>query len=214
MPLKDATVGARRPVSCRHPYIILLLLILCSAIFYSHVIKFNTTSSSSLLDADIYIDIDAPTLSVATTDEYTPISSTPTYPIRDEADYIIHKSYTETYARMFNCQDNIIEKDCIALIVANIINYKKEETTNNTATAHTYPWWFQTLLRDIPSNGAYGFWHHFSTNATYPSIKFCAIGKNGSTEWRKIFKASHKILFICCFYALYICSKSHSLFRH
>ena len=195
--MKDVIVGARRPIlSCRHPYITLLLLILCSLIFYSHVIKFNKTSSSSLFDD---VDLDAPTLSVATTDEYTPISSATTYPIRDEADYIIQKSYTETYARiMYHCQDdNVIEKDCIALIVENMEHEKQETTNNSTTTAHTYPWWFRTLLRDIPTNGAYGFWHHFSTNATYPSIKFCAIGKNGSTEWRKVFKASHKSLFIC-----------------
>jgi hypothetical protein len=111
----------------------------------------------------------------------------------DEADFIIHRAYDETYARMADCQDNQIEKDCIQKIVDQFkqqrIDYTQQTEPTETDAPTPLPWWFQTLLRDIPTNGAYGFWHHFSTSATNPPIKFCAIGKNGSTEWRKVFKA-------------------------
>jgi len=124
----------------------------------------------------------------------------------DEADYIIQRAYAETYARMAPCRDDYIETDCIQTVV-NHFNQQKieqnqqileqldnssrnESMSSNTESKLTpLPWWFQTLLRDVPINGAFGFWHHFSTTSTTPPIKFCAIGKNGSTEWRKIFKA-------------------------
>ncbi|KAL3810158.1 hypothetical protein ACHAXA_004274 [Cyclostephanos tholiformis] len=55
---------------------------------------------------------------------------------------------------------------------------------------HPYPWWFVTLLRDLPSSGVYGPWHELDTSSTIPRpLKFCAIGKNGCTEWRKVFKS-------------------------
>ena len=68
---------------------------------------------------------------------------------------------------------------------------------------HPYPWWFATLLRDMPTNGVFGPWHELttanlaattmntddSTASTSTPLKFCSIGKNGCTEWRGIFKA-------------------------
>jgi hypothetical protein len=71
---------------------------------------------------------------------------------------------------------------------------------------HPYPWWFATLLRDMPTNGVFGPWHELTnanlaaatmnTDDTTPppnggigGLKFCSIGKNGCTEWRGIFKA-------------------------
>jgi len=101
---------------------------------------------------------------------------------------------------MYNCPDDVIEKECILQVVekqTEQLQLQNQNTTNINTNAkykvpidHPYPWWFQSLLRDIPTNGAYGFWHHFSTIATKSQhpIKYCAIGKNGSTEWRKIFK--------------------------
>eukprot|EP00571_Detonula_confervacea_P000983 CAMPEP_0172330648 /NCGR_PEP_ID=MMETSP1058-20130122/61513_1 /TAXON_ID=83371 /ORGANISM="Detonula confervacea, Strain CCMP 353" /LENGTH=273 /DNA_ID=CAMNT_0013047873 /DNA_START=497 /DNA_END=1318 /DNA_ORIENTATION=- len=119
------------------------------------------------------------------------------YPI-DEAEFIIQKSYGETYARMPPCKEGMIEKECIALVVKHL--HQNQNQNNATAnhvkqnshyfqvpSDHPYPWWFETLLRDIPTNGAYGSWHHFSTLSTDPPLRFCAIGKNGSSEWRKIF---------------------------
>ena len=68
---------------------------------------------------------------------------------------------------------------------------------------HPYPWWFATLLRDMPTNGVFGPWHELTTanladttmntddgtTSTSTPLKFCSIGKNGCTEWRGIFKA-------------------------
>ena len=176
-----------------HPKIVLLFAstLLCSIISYTYILNLvhQHHNSSLSLPIDI-IDIDAPSNQ---------------QPIVDEADFIIRKSYSESYGRMFTCPDGIIEKDCIAKVVENIkkqqqssqnktaSTYNEEVHQNAQPSQHPYPWWFTTLLRDIPSNGAYGFWHHFSTVSTNTTpIKFCAIGKNGSTEWRKVFKALTK----------------------
>lgn len=127
------------------------------------------------------------------------VSSTAIYerPI-DEADFIIQRAYAETYARMARCEDSEVENDCIIKVVdafrQQTLQYNQQTEPFENANAQNVdapqplPWWFQTLLRDIPTNGAYGFWHHFSTSSTIPPMKFCAIGKNGSTEWRKVFK--------------------------
>jgi len=163
--------------------ILFIILIICSTISYTYVT--NLTTKQSLLPD---FDFDAP--SSTTQQQQQPY---------DEADYIIQKSYSETYARMYNCPDDVIEKQCILQIVEKQTEQlqQNQNTTNINTNAkykvpidHPYPWWFQSLLRDIPTNGAYGFWHHFSTIATKSQqpIKYCAIGKNGSTEWRKIFK--------------------------
>ena len=112
----------------------------------------------------------------------------------DEADFIIQRAYAQTYARMADCEYNVIEKDCTQRIIdefqkQQLDHNQQQEFSNANNNLQPLPWWFQTLLRDIPTNGAYGFWHHFSTSSTSPPIRFCAIGKNGSTEWRKVFKA-------------------------
>eukprot|EP00956_Cyclotella_meneghiniana_P025717 scaffold54255_cov51-Cyclotella_meneghiniana.AAC.1 len=114
----------------------------------------------------------------------------------DEAHFIIQHAYAETYGRMADCNDDLVESACIQMIVDQFkqqsteYNRQSIDSDNlNVSAIQPLPWWFQTLLRDIPTNGAYGFWHHFSTSSTVPPMKFCAIGKNGSTEWRKVFKA-------------------------
>ena len=73
--------------------------------------------------------------------------------------------------------------------------YKKRSTTSTRPTQAgiiptSHPFHggfkqFQTLLRDLPTSGAYGFWHHFST--TEPTFNFCTIGKVATTEWRRVF---------------------------
>lgn len=147
----------------------------------------------------------------------------------DEAQFIIQKSYAESYGRMMSCEPHIIENDCIKLVIDDIImkqqhvlQQQQRAYINNTMNAnapedvifvsklsslsssqnsistsiqqsipddHPYPWWFTTLLRDILTNGVYGPWHHFSTVGTTPPIRFCAMGKNACTEWRRVFKA-------------------------
>ncbi len=75
--------------------------------------------------------------------------------------------------------------------IATTESASSSSTDNNNYNHHHpyYPWWFVTLLRDVLTNGAYGPWHHFSTVGTTPPIRFCAIGKNACTEWRRVFKA-------------------------
>ncbi|KAL3801054.1 hypothetical protein HJC23_002347 [Cyclotella cryptica] len=170
-----------------------------SIISYYNTLKLSTASSLVLVGNDVPSSL------------LDPRSLLPLYrnsgtnPL-DEADFIIQRAYAETYARMAPCKGNEIETDCIRTVVNHFNQQKNEhnqqitEQLDNSSQIESIlshpnskltplPWWFQTLLRDIPINGAYGFWHHFSTSSTTPPIKFCAIGKNGSTEWRKVFKA-------------------------
>mmetsp|Transcript_1660 Transcript_1660/g.3676 ORF Transcript_1660/g.3676 Transcript_1660/m.3676 type:complete len:421 (-) Transcript_1660:445-1707(-) len=115
----------------------------------------------------------------------------------DEANTIIRKSYEETYAHILPCEDDIRPssgKACMQktidyfntpTITKDLHNTANNSSTYTISTIPTIPWWFQTLLRDIPTNGAYGFWHHFYT--TQPPLNFCTIEKCGTTEWRKAF---------------------------
>jgi hypothetical protein len=129
----------------------------------------------------------------------------------DEAEFIIRKSYAETYGRMPRCGDDAIGRDCIALAVEGMDPRRRGDegggSDSSTSAAfaaagesldrrprflvpdhHPYPWWFVTLLRDVARNGVYGPWHRLDTIATDPPLRFCAIGKNGCTEWRRVFR--------------------------
>ncbi|KAL7522447.1 hypothetical protein ACHAWX_007130 [Stephanocyclus meneghinianus] len=178
-----------------------IALALSASLALSIIAYYNTVSLTKNSSLILFGD-DAPLSPI------DPRSSPPLYrkgrtnPM-DEADFIIQRAYAETYARMAPCTDEQIETDCIQTVVNHfnqqkidknqqILEYssRNESMSSNSESKLTpLPWWFQTLLRDIPINGAFGFWHHFSTTSTTPPIKFCAIGKNGSTEWRKVFKA-------------------------
>jgi hypothetical protein len=153
--------------------------------------------------------------------------------ILDEAEFIIAKAYAETYGRMTQCNTDVVGKDCIANIAEEMDRARRRQLQNVTFAAihdesdndndedgqrrsdpatysryivppdHPYPWWFTTLLRDMPTNGVFGPWHELTTanlaantvntdditTSTSTPLKFCSIGKNGCTEWRGIFKA-------------------------
>jgi hypothetical protein len=64
-------------------------------------------------------------------------------------------------------------------------NHFNPSTEAERLALPSVPWWFQTLLRHTGENGAYGFWHHFSTFD--PAINFCSIEKVGTSEWRSLF---------------------------
>jgi len=63
---------------------------------------------------------------------------------------------------------------------------------NNSTLTHSIgklpppiPWWFQTFLRDLPNNGAFGWWHDLNT--IDPPLQFCTIEKVATTEWHEVF---------------------------
>ena len=99
----------------------------------------------------------------------------------DEADRIIRRSFDSSYAHILPCAEEEEGKNCMKKTVE---FFNQPDISNNTDVP-AIPWWFQTLLRDIMNNGAYGFWHHFYT--TKPAFHFCTIGKVATTEWRKVF---------------------------
>ncbi|EJK74711.1 hypothetical protein THAOC_03599 [Thalassiosira oceanica] len=99
----------------------------------------------------------------------------------DEADRIIRRSFDSSYAHILPCAEEEEGKNCMKKTVE---FFNQPDLSNNTDVP-AIPWWFQTLLRDVMTNGAYGFWHHFYT--TKPAFHFCTIGKVATTEWRKVF---------------------------
>ena len=119
----------------------------------------------------------------------------------EEAQTIIQQSYQKSYAHIIPCDvpledgSNRIGKACMKQTLdhfnppPSLPIENGGDTPNNinttSSTIPSIPWWFQTLLRDTQTNGAYGFWHHFTT--TDPPLNFCTIGKVATTEWRKIF---------------------------
>ena len=101
----------------------------------------------------------------------------------DKADAIIQRSYAKSYAHILPCdKDRPSRKSCIQKTVD---YFNTPNAGGNYTHVPSIPWWFQTLLRDLPTSGAYGFWHHFST--TEPTFNFCTIGKVATTEWRRVF---------------------------
>ena len=194
--------------------ILLVALITCALLsyYYYRFVMFLTTttavSSPSSVPHNPQFDIDDGPLLPFQTKHKDPKrhqqqqQQQQQYPI-DEAQFIIHKSYAESYGRMMKCDETSIERDCIKLVIDDIMmkNQQQQQQQQQGNTTHTnidiasnedimpYPWWYTTLLRDILTNGAYGPWHHFSTRSTNPPIRFCAIGKNACTEWRRVFKA-------------------------
>jgi hypothetical protein len=114
----------------------------------------------------------------------------------DEAQTIMQRSYLKSYAHIIPCHvpledgSNRICKDCMKQTLDYFnppppLLENDDNSTNSTSTIPSIPWWFQTLLRDTQNNGAYGFWHHFTT--TDPPINFCTIGKVATTEWQRVF---------------------------
>jgi len=107
----------------------------------------------------------------------------------DEANSIIRRSYEKSYAHIIPCDDDFpattTNPSSGKACMKKTLDYFNTPNPDGNSTIPSIPWWFQTLLRDIQTNGAYGSWHHFYT--TMPPLNFCTIGKVGTTEWRKIF---------------------------
>jgi len=97
---------------------------------------------------------------------------------KDEADRIIRRSFERTYAHIIPC-DTTTGKECM------LETQTYFQNSNRTAAVPIIPWWFRTLLRDVPTNGAYGSWHHFES--TKPNVHFCSIEKVATSQWREVF---------------------------
>ena len=139
------------------------------------LVAFNVSQTS--LSADVYRDyLDS---------EFAPVSdggeADGDDDEEDEADRIIRRSFDSSYAHILPCADDEEGKDCMKKTV----EFFNRPGLGNRTDVPDIPWWFQTLLRDVMTNGAYGFWHHFYT--TKPAFHFCTIGKVATTEWRKVF---------------------------
>ena len=89
------------------------------------------------------------------------------------ADEIVHKSYKQTFRALSleeTCSLDVDGKTCIESLLAEAMN-------------STFPWWFITLLRDIPQH-TYKFWHNLTIME--PSMDFCTIEKIATTQVRHV----------------------------
>ena len=103
-----------------------------------------------------------------------------------------------------DCPANISLRVCIDSFVNSTIaegikiqlRSKNNNTTNSNSSSilpapprypQTLPWWFRTLLRDTNGKGVglHGPWHNMQSNT--PALRFCAIEKIGTKQWRQIF---------------------------
>ena len=102
------------------------------------------------------------------------------------ADNIVHKSYIKTFRALSleeTCSLDVDGKTCIESLLAEAMN----------STTKSFPWWFITLLRDIPQH-TYKFWHNLTIME--PSMDFCTIEKIATTEVRNFEKISSISLYI------------------
>jgi len=117
----------------------------------------------------------------------------------DEASSIVRRAYERTYAHIVPCDNETLKGlDCWQKTIDYFQPHKRKSSTrkdvpdrsdqsssNDGSIAPSIPWWFQTFLRDLRYNGAFGQWHELST--ANPPIKFCAIEKVGSSAWNDAF---------------------------
>lgn len=67
----------------------------------------------------------------------------------DEADYIIRRSYMNSYAHILPCHNATTEKNCLV----QTLNHFNPSTEGARRALPPVPWWFRTLLRDAVANG-------------------------------------------------------------
>ena len=92
------------------------------------------------------------------------------------ADEIVHKSYIQTFRALSldeTCSLDVDGKTCIESLLAEAMN----------STTKSFPWWFITLLRDIPQH-TYKFWHNLTIME--PPMDFCTIEKIATTQVRHV----------------------------
>mmetsp|Transcript_7931 Transcript_7931/g.13803 ORF Transcript_7931/g.13803 Transcript_7931/m.13803 type:complete len:393 (+) Transcript_7931:82-1260(+) len=118
----------------------------------------------------------------------------------DEASSIVRRAYELTYAHMVPCDETLKGLDCWQKTIdyfqphnrkfplddaPNEAGSSTTDKSNPSTTPPSIPWWWQTFLRDLKSNGAFGHWHELST--AKPPIEFCSIEKVGSSAWHDVF---------------------------
>ncbi len=163
------------------------------AFFYymSHCFNFESPvidDNSRAID-DLFVSATALSLS-------TPATTT-TGGIKDESTFIIQKAYNQTYAHVLPCDESLRGMNCWIKTInyfrprrrKNDDSISSEDSHNVTDEAQmspppSVPWWFQTFLRDLKYNQAFGWWQEkfFYT----PHMKFCTIAKVGCSEWHAI----------------------------
>ena len=135
-----------------------------------------------------------------------PVQIVPTYPIQiasdlttvltplvlqnhdaqmDDANAIVKRAYERTYGKILPCDNDMNGEDCITKTMTHFKPPIKKDEKNLPSLQTSIPWWFQTLLRDLPGSGVYAGWSMM--NSVSPPIQFCGIPKIGSSQWNKLF---------------------------
>jgi hypothetical protein len=163
--------------NCRRLSLLLLILLLLSIICM--VINQRTYLSAVSNNITVFHSAGSSSAEVGSVGT----NSTSQY---DDADFIVRRSFQQSYARILPCDDNPswMKADQTNSIAKICMEQTRDYTTSENVTV---PWWFQTLLRDITrrGGGVYVPWHHFYT--TKPVLNFCSIDKVATTEWRSVF---------------------------
>lgn len=182
--LNSSTPGIKRNIGIRYGFLVLpAFACVCFQLHELHheiLIHFAPTPPINSLVADLTNSFSP----LVSKQEVTPSASSRS---EDEADSIVRRAYERTYAKILPCDEDVSGEDCIMQTRTLFKPPPRIDVDDDKfiQAVPTLPWWFQTLLRDIPESGIYGGWHYF--NSANPLMEFCSIEKVGTTEWRKIF---------------------------
>lgn len=114
----------------------------------------------------------------------TPLVSQPFNSQIEDADAIVKRAYERTYGKILPCEDDLNGEECIMKTMTHFKPPTKEDGKMHSIRT-SIPWWFQTLLRDLPDSGVYESWS--TMNSASPPMQFCGIPKIGSSQWNKLF---------------------------
>ena len=98
------------------------------------------------------------------------------------ADEIIQRSYERTFGALsteISCNTTISGRTCIESLLSEAM-----QISSRPNSTHNFPWWFITMLRDIPIQYALGPWHNLTIMD--PPMDFCTIEKIATTQWRNV----------------------------
>jgi len=116
---------------------------------------------------------------------------TTTAPKRNEGPSIkqwIWRSYTETYAVLDQCPENVGFRACLMTSYEQLFSdLRPSDSLVFQKNLSSTPWWFRTVLRDASKGrGLHGSWHDLEFTSTVPPTRMCTIEKVGTKQWRRV----------------------------
>ena len=94
-------------------------------------------------------------------------------PKKDLARYVVESAYNQTYRVFESCPMNETFRACVQNL-----------HENPQAMGKSFPWWFETILRDGSQRFVHAGWHNLEI--INPAVKFCSIEKVACSEWKRV----------------------------